>query len=288
MSRDPSLIFRGVLRRAHFGKDRSSYPLVSGDTYKKCADYTFSDNADLELEFRKLTSADAKGKLFLAGYQAVSLAEQFMSRVTLENSNLSLIIHNWDNIPSFSQMEALRRAFTQIFSVNWLGDRDICSPIPIGLENADFWVNGVPQDYIELIHSNLPHFNSRNHQIFCNFSIATNPVKRQAAMDFFTTLPEAITSRTFSTPRQYREQIANTQFVVSPPGNGADCHRTWEAIYLGAVPIVLKEFWPFSHLPLPVIVVEEWADAPEAIRNFKPMAFDSVNQLKELFLQKFI
>lgn len=29
-------------------------------------------------------------------------------------------------------------------------------------------------------------------------------------------------------------------FVISPPGNGIDCHRTWEALVLGLIPIVLR------------------------------------------------
>jgi hypothetical protein len=32
--------------------------------------------------------------------------------------------------------------------------------------------------------------------------------------------------------------MASHRFVVSPPGNGIDCHRTWESLYLGSIPIV--------------------------------------------------
>lgn len=40
------------------------------------------------------------------------------------------------------------------------------------------------------------------------------------------------------TKPEYYEIIANSKFVVSPPGNGMDCHRTWEALALGAIPVV--------------------------------------------------
>jgi len=33
-------------------------------------------------------------------------------------------------------------------------------------------------------------------------------------------------------------QLGTHRFVVSPPGNGVDCHRTWEAIAMGSIPIV--------------------------------------------------
>jgi hypothetical protein len=31
----------------------------------------------------------------------------------------------------------------------------------------------------------------------------------------------------------------NYSFVISPPGHGLDCHRTWEALALGCIPITL-------------------------------------------------
>ena len=37
----------------------------------------------------------------------------------------------------------------------------------------------------------------------------------------------------------YRQLLLRSKYVLSPPGNGPDCHRTWESIYLGAIPIVL-------------------------------------------------
>ena len=39
---------------------------------------------------------------------------------------------------------------------------------------------------------------------------------------------------------QYYETLARYAFVLSPPGNGFDAFRTWEALAVGAVPIVLN------------------------------------------------
>jgi len=35
--------------------------------------------------------------------------------------------------------------------------------------------------------------------------------------------------------------MAEHQFIASPPGVGMDCHRTWEALLLGCVPIVERK-----------------------------------------------
>ena len=53
--------------------------------------------------------------------------------------------------------------------------------------------------------------------------------------------------------------MRKTMFVPSPAGNGIDCHRTWEAIYLGAVPVVLKSEF-YGREDWPVLVVDNWSD----------------------------
>lgn len=59
-------------------------------------------------------------------------------------------------------------------------------------------------------------------------------------------------------------------FVLSPQGNGMDCHRTWEALALNTIPIVRSS--PLDPLfeNLPVMIVEDWrAIDEEALLDFK-------------------
>jgi hypothetical protein len=49
-------------------------------------------------------------------------------------------------------------------------------------------------------------------------------------------------------------------YWFSPVGNGLDCYRTWEALYVGSVPILergnaLDEFW--TDADLPVLLVDD-------------------------------
>ena len=50
------------------------------------------------------------------------------------------------------------------------------------------------------------------------------------------------------------------KFVLSPNGNGLDCHRTYEALALGCYPIIKS--CPIDSLfdDLPVLIVKEWSD----------------------------
>ena len=50
------------------------------------------------------------------------------------------------------------------------------------------------------------------------------------------------------------------QFVISPQGGGVDCHRTWEALCLGAIPIVKSSFLDSLYQGLPVIAITSWSD----------------------------
>ena len=48
---------------------------------------------------------------------------------------------------------------------------------------------------------------------------------------------------------------------MSPEGNGADCHRTWEALLLGCIPIVKKTYMGSGlYDGLPVVYVNEWSE----------------------------
>jgi len=64
-------------------------------------------------------------------------------------------------------------------------------------------------------------------------------------------------------------------FVASPYGAGMDCHRTWEALVLGCIPII-RVIPPMKPLfdDLPVLIIEKWSDI-----NLKLLE-DTVSQFK--------
>jgi len=74
-----------------------------------------------------------------------------------------------------------------------------------------------------------------------------------------------------SAPRARKDTwIAQSEyaFVISPPGNGLDCHRTWEALCLGCIPIVKTSDLNSLYEDLPVFVVSSWSDITgQALEN---------------------
>jgi len=73
--------------------------------------------------------------------------------------------------------------------------------------------------------------------------------------------------------------IANYAFVLSPFGNGMDCHRTWETLCLGSIPIVKAQCFQKLFEDLPVLIVNNWADITQelldnTIQDFKTKTFN--------------
>lgn len=59
----------------------------------------------------------------------------------------------------------------------------------------------------------------------------------------------------------------NFAFVLSPHGNGLDCHRTWEALCLGCIPIVKTSNIDYLYKNLPVLIVQDWSDVTLNLLN---------------------
>jgi hypothetical protein len=61
--------------------------------------------------------------------------------------------------------------------------------------------------------------------------------------------------------------MAKYKFVISPHGNGLDCHRTWEALALGCFPIIKSSELDDMFQELPVIIVSSWNEITQEFLN---------------------
>lgn len=67
----------------------------------------------------------------------------------------------------------------------------------------------------------------------------------------------------------YAADLGRAKFVLSPPGYGWDCYRTYEAIAMGAIPIVQRTALASDVCAgLPVLLVDDWREVtPERLRR---------------------
>ncbi len=59
---------------------------------------------------------------------------------------------------------------------------------------------------------------------------------------------------------EYLTNMSKCKYVLCPPGRGLDSHRTWEALYLGCIPIVIKHDLYNNWHDLPILQIEKYED----------------------------
>lgn len=56
------------------------------------------------------------------------------------------------------------------------------------------------------------------------------------------------------------------RFGLSPHGNGLDCHRTWEMLFFGIIPIVKTSSLDSLYDELPVVILDDWDDICDSLK----------------------
>ena len=137
--------------------------------------------------------------------------------------------------------------------IKWYGQNmciisDKTSPIPLGLENKYWKRTNIPT--IEKHSSNV-----KKKLLYLNFSLNTNP-DRSKIMDIL--LQNGFTRNKKLNWDSYIEDLSRHKFCISPSGNGVDCHRTWECLYLGVIPIIEKSIHMNYFNDLPILFVDSY------------------------------
>jgi hypothetical protein len=136
-------------------------------------------------------------------------------------------------------------------------------------------------------------FYERTKKIYVNFTIQ-NDLFGDRKRSLETISNELLEINQQFIPRTKNWQtIVNYAFVLSPFGCGMDCHRTWETLCLGSIPIVKAPNFKNMFQGLPVLIVQDWAEVTQelldkTIEEFKTMEFNYnkltlqywVNQIK--------
>jgi hypothetical protein len=86
------------------------------------------------------------------------------------------------------------------------------------------------------------------------------------------------------------QNMTQFAFVLSPFGNGLDCHRTWEALLCGCIPIVRSTVFKELFEGLPVLIVEKWTDVTltlleQTVHDFKLKHDNNQFQYEKLTLE---
>ena len=252
-----SRVYRGLRRRLNSGKPLDSFPFLSGDSYFYSCQFYFESGT-----LQKVSSKPGRRQKDKSLFVRMSHLDGFFlflkENTDKSFSDFTLVLHNGDDSISADLLGLLKIRFRKIFAVNLFEDAGRFSAIPIGLENRNYFTNGIPSDFEKIITSGLKANENRPTLLLQAFSLHTNRPERETCSNIASQLGGTQLHR--ATPLEYRRALSESKFVLSPAGNGFDCHRTWEAMYLGAIPILRRAHWPFIRKNLPVLIVDEWED----------------------------
>ena len=256
-----SLCFRLNLR---LNRRPSSSPFLSGDTFRKLCDFV----ADSDKSFDKLKNAVSS----LPEHSVIFVQSNFLLKFQTEilpfiKTQFVLISHNSDtNIDSrflpVANSPFLQKWFAQNCTDEILEASHKVEPLPIGLENQRFHNAGDIKSFKKLMRPIKNGKISKKPKILVALNLSTNPDGRFACYRAFWKKPVTLEMMSFISSSNYRKIASSCMFIASPAGNGLDCHRTWEAMYLGAVPLVNDNAMnrAFAGLGLPLICVKDWND----------------------------
>ena len=121
--------------------------------------------------------------------------------------------------------------------------------IPIGLENSQW--KGFDYNICKKYNSN-----DKINLLYFNFSLNTNNVRSEIENVLSN---NGFIKNTKKDWEQYIEELSTYMFAVSPEGNGIDCHRIWECLYVGCIPIVNKNDSLYTFFAdLPILWVDDY------------------------------
>jgi hypothetical protein len=118
-------------------------------------------------------------------------------------------------------------------------------------------------------------FQERINKIYINFSLENDRFKQRE--NALKQIPEEllIKNLNFVKRTQNWKNMTEYAFVLSPFGVGMDCHRTWEALCLGCIPILKAPNFKKMFENLPVLIVNEWTDITQELLDKTIQEFQS-------------
>jgi hypothetical protein len=133
-------------------------------------------------------------------------------------------------------------------------------------------------------HGLAPQF-EKDKLVYCNFSLNTHPVRSDVW--------DAVRGKSFVHSEhmgEYRnyslshdafyQQLRSSKFCIAPRGNAIETFRMWDSMYVGTIPIVVREAKFYDELEgLPILLLESYND-------FSCLNEAELNQIYSEFLKK--
>jgi len=229
-----------------------SPPFITGDGFRNHCDYAY-DETTKKQQFP--THEIKNGNVI---FVKTDLINEFFSHIHPRiHARYIIISHNSDA----SAPGAGKKFLDDEKIIHWLGHNPDCihekfTPIPIGIENR--YCARMNHTAFKQLIENISPDHEKKHWLYMNFNINTNPTERGLVYNLFKDQSFCVKNPGRVSQQKFLQYLIDSYAVLSPRGNGLDCHRTWETLYLGSIPIVRTSCLDPSLQNLPVIIVQDW------------------------------
>jgi len=274
--------------------------ICSRGILKSCHFHSLTPQSSCNNDTTYLVKMLKSGKMFngMSIYVCSDLLKFFVSQV------LPKMVHHFVLVTGDSDMcvpkEALSNTETSIlinspYLTKWFAqntqiqNHEKIIQLPIGLDYHTIsnnpnhnWKtpgeNHLPRFQEEILinlRQQMKPYYERIPKIYINFTL--NNDRFQQRKRAFLEIPKDLLAinNNFTKRTENWRNITNYTFVLSPFGVGMDCHRTWEALCLGAIPILKAPNFTKMFENLPVLIVNEWSDVTQELLDKTIIDFQS-------------
>jgi len=257
--------------------------IVTGDNIELICDYIFDidnyidrvkyqgDKQKLIDEQINIINIQKPSIIFVYGHDTI----KFLQNINKIQYKFTLVTHNSD-LGIFEEY----RPYINDNIIKWFGQNNYIKhekvfSLPIGIARAR-WLHG----NLDLLKNVMNQNNTKTNLVYKNFNINTNINERLNVHRI--TQQNGIVLQEPKSIQRYWEELSKACFIISPKGNGVDCHRIWESLYLKSVPVVQKHptFDQFNDLP--ILFIDDWSQVTFEFLKKNLNIFDKFNDSNSL------
>lgn len=199
--------------------------------------------------------------------------DYFAKNINLLNKDIILITGDSDlNVPSCYSYDTIitilnnkfvKKWFTQNYDKSIIHKKLNYYPIGLDLHTRKWLINKDQLEKISyIIKIRFMNLDRIDNKIFCDTHLRLTHIERKLMYEKIKNNLRINFSNTQYGFNKIVILYRKHKFVLSPIGNGLDCHRTWELFLLGCIVITksssLDEMWIKNKLP--VVIINDWSD----------------------------
>jgi hypothetical protein len=229
--------------------------VIHGDRFSAMADVELNYHAGGQFVMRNLPLLGRGARVVFVKTDFVPTAFAHLQRIA-DPEPFVLVTHNSDYAINARLFGTAPPCVAAWYALNVAHEAPNLFPIPTGMQRPGG--GGHSADYA-MVPRAWKRATDRPNIAFSCWTTKNNPRER-------TPVEEAFRDRKSITRREptlshldFLTECGRSRFVISPPGNGIDCHRTWEAMYMGAIPLVSRSIHMEAFAGLPLVLVDDWS-----------------------------